>query len=79
MLVVGGGFAGSQALRRLERQRRPQDAELMLVSPTDSSLSGPLLPEVATRVLDPRHVAVSLRQQLPRTRLMGRPTSADRR
>lgn len=78
VLVVGGGFAGFHALRRLERQLGPDDAELILVSPTDYLLYSPLLPEVATGVIDARHIAVSVRQQLPRTRtVLGHVISVD--
>lgn len=78
VLVVGGGFAGFHALRRLERLLSPQTAELVLVSPTDYLLYSPLLPEVATGVIDPRHIAVPLRQQLHRTRtVLGHVTRVD--
>ncbi|SDS72300.1 NAD(P)/FAD-dependent oxidoreductase [Actinopolymorpha singaporensis] len=78
VVVVGGGFAGFHALRHLERRLRPEAAELVLVSPTDYFLYTPLLPEVATGALEPRHIAVSLRQALPRTRhLLGHVTAMD--
>jgi NADH dehydrogenase len=74
VVVVGAGFAGFTALRRLERtltrHRAHDDVELVLISPQDYMLYTPLLPEVATGVLQPRHVAVSLRQALPRTRVV---------
>jgi NADH dehydrogenase len=65
--VVGGGFAGFHTLRRLERLLAPDQAVLGLIAPTDYMLYSPLLPEVATGVLDPRDIAVSLRQSLRRT------------
>jgi NADH dehydrogenase len=49
VLVVGGGFAGFYALKRLERKLPADTAELMLVSATDYLLYTPLLPEVAAR------------------------------
>ncbi|WP_433782111.1 NAD(P)/FAD-dependent oxidoreductase [Actinomycetospora sp. CA-101289] len=71
VVVVGAGFAGFTALRRLERllARRGAegDIELVLVSPQDYMLYTPLLPEVASGVLQPRSVAVPLRPTLPGT------------
>lgn len=63
VVVVGGGFAGFHAARRLRRVLRDR-AELTLVSPTDYLLYSRLLPEVATGTLDPRDIAVPLRQAL---------------
>jgi NADH dehydrogenase len=78
IVVVGGGFAGFYALRHLHRHLRPEQAELVLVNPTDYLLYSPLLPEVATGVVEARHIAVSLRRALPRVRLvLGRVTGAD--
>lgn len=79
VVVIGGGFAGLHALRRLERVLPREAADLVLVSPTDYLVYSPLLPDVVASVLEPRHVAVSLRQVLPRTRLvLGHALSADR-
>ncbi|RJK97560.1 NAD(P)/FAD-dependent oxidoreductase [Vallicoccus soli] len=78
VVVVGGGFAGFHALRRLQRDLAPGTADLVLVNPTDYLLYSPLLPEVATGVVEARHVAVSLRRALPRVRLvLGRVEDVD--
>ncbi|PZA20861.1 NAD(P)/FAD-dependent oxidoreductase, partial [Modestobacter versicolor] len=78
IVVVGGGFAGFYALRHLHRHLAPEQAELVLVNPTDYLLYSPLLPEVATGVIEARHIAVSLRRALPRVRLvLGHVTGAD--
>lgn len=78
VLVVGGGFAGFHALRRLQRLLPAERAELVLVNPTDYLLYSPLLPEVATGVVEARHIAVSLRRTLPRVRLvLGRVREVD--
>lgn len=70
MVIVGAGFAGFFAARRLLRLVPAGAVEITLVSPQDYLLHSPLLPAVATGVLNPRSVAVSLRQALPRTRLL---------
>lgn len=77
VVVVGGGFAGFYAAKRLARLVRGI-ARVTLVSPTDYLLYSPLLPEVGTGVLDPRDIAVPLRQALPGVRLIiGRVTAVD--
>jgi len=69
VVVVGGGFAGFHALRRMQRLL-PADVELMLISPTDYLLYSPLLPEVAAGIVQPRNLAVSLHRSLPRVQLV---------
>jgi NADH dehydrogenase len=70
VLIVGAGFAGFTYAHELEKKLGQCDAELLLVSPTDYMLYSPLLPEVVAGVMDPRHVAVPLHEQLKRTRLV---------
>lgn len=69
VVVVGGGFAGFHAARSA-RRRLGDAAEVVLVNPTDYFLYLPLLPEVATGVLEPRRVTVSLPAALPGVRLV---------
>lgn len=70
VLVLGTGFAGFHCLRKLERKLPPDAAELVAINPADYMLYIPLLPEVSGGVLDPRRVAVPLRNMLKRTRLV---------
>jgi len=78
IVVVGGGFAGFYALRYLQAHLPRGRAELVLVNPADYLLYSPLLPEVATGVIEARHIAVSLRRALPRVRLvLGRVSAVD--
>ncbi len=69
VVVVGAGFAGYHAVRSLRRKVRDA-AEIVLINPTDYFLYLPLLPEVATGVLDPRRISVSLTATLPGVRLV---------
>ncbi|MEV0694278.1 NAD(P)/FAD-dependent oxidoreductase [Streptomyces sp. NPDC050388] len=71
ILVVGGGFAGVACVRRLERKLSPWAADITLVTPTSYQLYMPLLPHVASGVLSPQSVAVSLRRSAKyRTRII---------
>ena len=69
IVIVGSGFAGFQAAKRLRRLMRHR-AEVVVVSSTNYFLYLPLLPQVATGILDPRRVAVSLTTALPGVRLV---------
>lgn len=77
VVVVGAGFAGFQAARALSRTAR-DEAEIILLNPTDYFLYLPLLPQVAAGILEPRRVSVSLPGALPRVRLqLGEATGVD--
>ncbi|MEU8606581.1 NAD(P)/FAD-dependent oxidoreductase, partial [Actinoplanes sp. NPDC048791] len=64
IVIIGAGFAGYHAARRLSRLARG-NADITLINPTDYFLYLPLLPEVAGGILDPRHVTISLAETLP--------------
>ncbi|MFJ3791158.1 NAD(P)/FAD-dependent oxidoreductase [Kitasatospora sp. NPDC090091] len=70
ILIVGGGFAGLECARRLERKLSPSEAEISLVTPFSYQLYLPLLPHVAAGVLTPQSVAVSLRRSLRRAHIV---------
>ena len=71
VLIVGAGFAGYDAARALLRHRGlREEAEIVLINPTDYFLYLPLLPQVSSGVLDPRRVTVSLPSTLPQARLV---------
>ncbi|MEV4264273.1 NAD(P)/FAD-dependent oxidoreductase [Kribbella sp. NPDC049584] len=69
IVIVGAGFAGFHAARRLRKIARNR-AEIVLVNPTDYFLYVPLLPEVATGIIEPRRVTVALADALPGVRLI---------
>ncbi|HEX7195890.1 MAG TPA: NAD(P)/FAD-dependent oxidoreductase [Candidatus Limnocylindria bacterium] len=67
VLVLGGGFAGVETARHLEKlTRRRDDVEVWLVSRENFSLFTPLLPEVCSGMLEARHCVTALRAQLRR-------------
>jgi NADH:quinone reductase (non-electrogenic) len=62
ILVLGGGFAGVETVKALERRLgRRRDVEIWLVNRDNFMLFTPLLPEVCSGVLEPRHVVAPLR------------------
>jgi NADH dehydrogenase len=78
VLVLGGGFGGTYAARRLERRLPGDEAEIVLVNVENYLLYTPLLPEAAAGTIEPRHVVVPLRQALRRTRVkVGNVTAVD--
>ena len=77
-MIAGGGFGGFYAARTLERVLPPHSARVTLVSDVNFLLFTPLLPGAAAGTLEPRHVVVPLREQLPRTDLwLGRVAGAE--
>ncbi|NUS18121.1 MAG: NAD(P)/FAD-dependent oxidoreductase [Streptomyces sp.] len=62
ILVVGAGFAGVGCVRRLERNLSRDEADIALVTPFSYQLYLPLLPQVASGILTPQSIAVSLRR-----------------
>ena len=71
-MVVGGGYAGSYVARCLGKRGAT------IVSPQNSMLFTPLLPEAASGTLEPRHVVVPLRVMCPHADLvLGRATELD--
>ena len=62
VLVLGGGFAGVSTVQALEKKLgRRSDVEVWLVNEENFTLFTPLLPEVCSGVLEPRHVVNPLR------------------
>ncbi|WP_306324289.1 MULTISPECIES: NAD(P)/FAD-dependent oxidoreductase [unclassified Streptomyces] len=70
ILIIGAGFAGMECAHKLEKELKPGEAVLRLVSPTAHQLYLPLLPHVASGVLTPQSVAVPLRRMLRRTAIV---------
>lgn len=65
VLIAGGGFAGVETARHLERlTRRRTDVEVWVVSRENFTVFTPLLPEVCSGQLEARHCVTALRAQL---------------
>src|SRR5262249_47804882 len=62
IVVLGGGFAGLEAIRVLERRLGGRaDIELLLISDRNFLLFTPLLPQVASSLVEPRHIIQPIR------------------
>ena len=78
VVIVGGGFGGLYAARRLERRLPRHSANIRLVTDVNFLLYTPLLPGAAAGSLEPRHVVVPLREELDWTDIrLGRVAGAD--
>ena len=71
IVIVGGGYAGFYAALGLERELVRSDvAEVILVDPRPYMTYQPFLPEVLAGSIEARHALLSLRKNLPRTRVI---------
>jgi len=60
--IVGAGFAGLQAAMELERlYRRSPEREILLIGELNYFLFTPLLPQVASSYINPRHIVQPVR------------------
>lgn len=64
IVLVGGGYVGLYCALELERRLTPREAEVVLISEENFMLYWPLLVEVGSGDLEPRHVAIPLREAL---------------
>lgn len=65
VVVIGGGYAGMNAARRLRRKLSPGAATITVVDPRSYMTYQPFLAEAAAGSVEPRHVVVPLREVLP--------------
>src|SRR4051794_20426258 len=70
VVILGGGFGGLYAARKLERSLPPHAAKVTIVTDVNFMLYTPLLPGAAAGTLEPRHVVVPLREHLKHTDLL---------
>ncbi|MGW8374590.1 NAD(P)/FAD-dependent oxidoreductase [Streptomyces sp. ODS28] len=78
ILVVGGGYVGLYAARRILKKMRYGEATVTVVDPRSYMTYQPFLPETAAGSISPRHVVVPLRRVLPKAEVLtGRVTNID--
>ncbi len=70
ILVLGGGFAGVDCTRKLERYFQSNyDIEITLVSDDNFLLFTPMLPQVVAGTIAPRHIVMPLRALCKKARI----------
>ncbi|MER7116109.1 NAD(P)/FAD-dependent oxidoreductase [Saccharomonospora azurea] len=70
ILIIGGGYVGLYTALKLQRGLRSGEAEVTVVNPENYMVYRPLLPEVASGTLEPRHAVVPLRAVLRKARFL---------
>ena len=69
ILVLGGGFAGIECVRKLESYfPNENDVQITLVSGDNFFLFTPMLPQVASGTIETRHIVIPVRTLLKRTK-----------
>ncbi|MDE1763289.1 MAG: NAD(P)/FAD-dependent oxidoreductase [Thaumarchaeota archaeon] len=69
ILVLGGGFAGIEVLRRLEKKfENDFTIDISMVSKDNFLLFTPMLPEVASGMIETRHIVTPIRAFCKRAR-----------
>jgi NADH:ubiquinone reductase (H+-translocating) len=69
VVIVGAGFAGFNAARELVRLV-DATTEIVVINSTDYFLYLPLMPQVGSGLVDPRHICVGLPRRLRQTRFV---------
>ena len=68
VVVLGGGFAGLECIRRLESHFvQEYDVEVVLVSEDNFLLFTPMLPQVASSMIETRHIIMPIRALIKKT------------
>src|SRR5690625_3007627 len=64
VLVIGGGYAGYNVAKRLQKKIRDRGGIVTVVDPNSYLTYQPFLPEVVGGSIEPRHALVDLRSHL---------------
>ena len=56
IVILGGGFAGIGVLKNLQKKLSQKNVEITLVSRDNFLLFTPMLPEVASGMIETRHI-----------------------
>ena len=69
ILILGGGFAGVKCMRKLESYFMHDDnIEIVLVSEDNFLLFTPMLPQVASGMIETRHIVIPIRTLCKKTK-----------
>lgn len=67
IIILGGGYAGVGVLENIQK-RFEKDIDISIVSETNFFLHTPMLPELSTGTIEPRHIATPIRNFCKRAR-----------
>ncbi|WP_277669661.1 NAD(P)/FAD-dependent oxidoreductase [Saccharomonospora viridis] len=70
ILIAGGGYVGLYTALQLQKNMQPGEVEVTVVNPENFMVYRPLLPEVASGTLEPRHAVVPLRAVLRKSQFV---------
>src|ERR1041385_5037165 len=63
IVILGGGFAGIGVLKKIEKYFQNDDGvEITLISKDNFLLFTPMLPEVASGMIETRHIVTPIRE-----------------
>jgi NADH dehydrogenase len=69
ILILGSGFAGIEVVKRLQKKfKNNKNVEITLVSKDNFLLFTPMLPEVASGMIETRHIVTPVREFCGKTR-----------
>jgi len=63
ILILGGGFGGMHVLKELQKKIDGKNISITIVSEKNYFLFTPMLPEVASGMLNPRDITMPIREQ----------------
>lgn len=69
IVILGGGFAGIGVLKNLQKKLSSNNVEITLVSRDNFLLFTPMLPEVASGMIETRHIVTPLRSFCKKAKL----------
>ncbi len=69
ILIIGGGYAGIGVLNKIQKQFQDDvDVSISIISENNFFLHTPMLPELSTGTIEPRHIATPIRNFCKRAR-----------
>ena len=69
ILIIGGGYAGVGVLNKIQKQFQDNvDVSIYIISENNFFLHTPMLPELSTGTIEPRHIATPIRNFCKRAR-----------
>ncbi len=69
IVILGGGYAGVGVLEKIQKQfQKDVDIDISIISEHNFFLHTPMLPELSTGTIEPRHIATPIRNFCKRAR-----------